>query len=53
MFVQDAVPVKAGNRAPEIDWNKIVQWPESTKYQPSLTGQLKQTRDTRPSTSGG
>ena len=38
-FGQDAAPVKAGDRAPEIDWSKIVQSPESAKYQPSLTGQ--------------
>jgi peroxiredoxin len=38
-FGQDAAPVKAGDRAPEIDWTKIMQSPESAKYQPSLTGQ--------------
>jgi hypothetical protein len=32
-FGQDAVPVKAGDRAPEIDWSKTVQSPESKKYQ--------------------
>ena len=31
--------VKAGDRAPEIDWTKIVQSPESAKYRPGLTGQ--------------
>jgi uncharacterized protein (TIGR03435 family) len=36
---QDTVPAKAGDRAPEIDWTKVVQSPESAKYQPSLTGQ--------------
>jgi uncharacterized protein (TIGR03435 family) len=40
VFGQDAVPLKAGNRAPEIDWTKIVQSPESAKYHPSLTGQF-------------
>ena len=38
-FGQDAAPVKAGDRAPEIDWTKIVQSPESAKYQPSLSGE--------------
>lgn len=38
-FAQGAAPVRAGDRAPEIDWSKIVQSPESAKYQPSLTGQ--------------
>jgi hypothetical protein len=38
-FGQDSAPVKAGDRAPEIDWTKIMQSPESAKYQPSLTGQ--------------
>jgi hypothetical protein len=36
---QDAVPVKAGDRAPEIDRTKIAQSPEPAKYQPSLTRQ--------------
>jgi uncharacterized protein (TIGR03435 family) len=36
---QSANRVKAGDRAPEIDWTKIVQSPESAKYQPGLTGQ--------------
>jgi peroxiredoxin len=38
-FGQDPAPAKAGDRAPEIDWTKIVQSPESAKYQPSLMGQ--------------
>jgi hypothetical protein len=39
VLAQDAVPVRAGDRAPEIDWTKIVQSPEAAKYQPGLTGQ--------------
>jgi hypothetical protein len=31
--------VKAGDRAPVIDWTKIVQSPESAKYRLGLTGQ--------------
>jgi uncharacterized protein (TIGR03435 family) len=34
-----AAPVKAGDIAPQIDWNKIVQSPESEKPQPGLAGQ--------------
>jgi len=39
VFGQDAVPVKAGDRAPDIDWSKIVHSPESTKELPDLAGQ--------------
>jgi len=35
-FGQDAAPVKAWDRAPEIDWTKIMQSPQLSKYQPSL-----------------
>jgi hypothetical protein len=36
---QDAVPVKAGDRAPDIDWTRIVRSPASAKYQPNLSHQ--------------
>jgi hypothetical protein len=39
MFGQDAVPLKAGDPAPEIDWSKIVRSPDAAKYQPNLAGQ--------------
>jgi len=39
MFGQDAVPLKAGDPAPEIDWSKVVCSPEAAKYQPNLAGQ--------------
>lgn len=38
-FGQETAPVKAGDRAPEIDWAGIMQSPESAKYHPGLTGQ--------------
>jgi hypothetical protein len=38
---QSADRVKAGDRAPDIDWTKIVQSPESAKYHPGLTGQYR------------
>lgn len=37
-FAQGPAPVKAGDIAPQIDWTKIVQSPESAKYRPGLTG---------------
>ena len=39
VFGQDTVPVKAGGRAPEIDWTGIMRSPDSVKYRPNLTGQ--------------
>jgi uncharacterized protein (TIGR03435 family) len=39
MFGQDAVAVKAGDPAPEIDWTKVVRSPESAQYRPTLAGQ--------------
>ena len=36
---QHGVPMKAGDRAPEIDWTGIVQSPLSPGFAPSLTGQ--------------
>lgn len=39
MFGQNAYTLKAGDPAPEIDWNKIVQSPASAKYRPNLAGQ--------------
>jgi uncharacterized protein (TIGR03435 family) len=41
LFAQDdaAVPVRAGDPAPEIDWTRVVRSPASAKYQPTLTGQ--------------
>jgi uncharacterized protein (TIGR03435 family) len=38
-FGQDTVPVKAGDRAPDINWNRIVSSPKSAKSQPNLAGQ--------------
>jgi uncharacterized protein (TIGR03435 family) len=38
-FGQDTVPLKAGDRAPEIDWTTIMRSPASAKYRPNLTGQ--------------
>ncbi len=35
----DSVPLRAGNRAPEIDWTLVVRSPPSAKYSPTLTGQ--------------
>jgi uncharacterized protein (TIGR03435 family) len=34
-----AVPAKAGDHAPEIDWTRTVRSPESAKYRPNLSGQ--------------
>jgi uncharacterized protein (TIGR03435 family) len=39
VFGQDSVPVRAGDRAPDFDWAKIVRSPESAKYKPNLAGQ--------------
>ena len=39
VFAQDSIPLKAGDRAPDIDWTKIVHSPESTKDHPILAGQ--------------
>lgn len=39
MFGQNSVPVKAGDRAPDLDWAKIVRSPESARYKPNLAGQ--------------
>lgn len=38
VFGQGAAPVKAGDRAPEIDWTKLTQSPETAKYRATLTG---------------
>jgi hypothetical protein len=39
VFGQDSIRVKAGDRAPDIDWNRIVSSPKSAKSQPNLAGQ--------------
>jgi uncharacterized protein (TIGR03435 family) len=38
VFGQDDIPVKAGDRAPEIDWTKTVRSPGATSYRPNLAG---------------
>ncbi len=40
VFGQHQVPVKAGDRAPEIDWNKIVRSPDSPDSRPNLAGRF-------------
>jgi uncharacterized protein (TIGR03435 family) len=41
VFAQDddSVPLRAGDRAPEIDWSQVVRSPASAKFSPTLTGQ--------------
>ena len=39
VFGEEAITVKAGDRAPDVDWSGIVHSPASAKYQPNLAGQ--------------